>query len=609
MKTIYRASAAFVIAMLVGIHPLRAATITVPPGGDAQAAIATAKPGDRVELTAGATYAPITCPVFPSTTTAYLTIATAASVRAFPPAGTRTDPTFAPALAKVFSLNADPAVVCGPGANHIRFENLEIASTNAGVAFTTYSLVNIGQNASGQDVSTLADLPHDLVFDRVYFHGTPTGNLRRAIAMNAATVTVQESYIADVHEVGADSQALASWNGAGPFTITNNYLEAAGENILFGGADPKISNLIPSDIAITRNTFFKPLRWKVGDQSYAGIHWSIKNLLELKNAQRVRIDGNTFENSWLDGQVGWAILLTPRNQDGTAPWSGVKDVTIQNNVIRHVGGGVQMLGHDDIHPSQTLQNITITNNLWIDINSRLGEPGWFFVSNFGAINLTITHNTIVDHAGGALAAFDNSSQPNVNFVYNDNFATHGLYGFIGSGTGVGGGTFTTYTPGLTFKNNVLAGAFEEGYSAGSYPATTLFPTYAAFNASFQNPTAGNYALVAGSPFKGAASDGTDIGVDMAKLSAIPSPAPAPVPTPVPAPTPTPTPIPTPIPTPSPCVSAPLHVTGVRWPAGTAGSSRLDYKTDFPEASVLVTFGSTVTLKVTDTRGCSATVTK
>ena len=28
------------------------------------------------------------------------------------------------------------------------------------------------------------------------------------------------------------------WNGPGPFLIENNYLEAAGENIMFGGNDP-----------------------------------------------------------------------------------------------------------------------------------------------------------------------------------------------------------------------------------------------------------------------------------------------------------------------------------------------------------------------------------
>lgn len=532
--------------------PTYAATIAVPPGGDLQAALNQAQPGDRIELAAGVTYTGnFVLPV--KVGDASILVTSAASVRLFPAPGVRIDPSYAPALAKIVSPNTSPAMLAPFGSHHFRFENVEITTTYATTAATNYGLVTLGQNLTGLDASTVADLPHDFVFDRVYLHGTPTGNVRRGITMNAASVTVQESYVADIHEVGADSQALAAWNGSGPITITNNYLEAAGENVLFGGADPRIPNAVPSDITVRGNTFFKPLRWKVGDPSYAGIHWSIKNLFELKNAQRVRIEGNLFENSWLDGQVGWAILLTPRNQDGSAPWSVVQDVTIQHNIIRHVGGGVQLLGHDDIHPSLPLKNVTIHNNLWSDINTRLGETGWFMVLNLGVTNLTVTHNTIADHAGGALIAFDGS--PSTNFVYNDNLAPHGLYGFKGSGTSIGGNTFPTYIPGATFLHNVLAGALEESWSyPAAYPATTLFPTYAEFAASFMNAAAGDYTLIAGSALRGAATDGTDIGVDMRLLPGASAPVPLPTPMPIPAPTPTPVPVPTPVPTPAPVPS-------------------------------------------------------
>src|SRR5690606_23447694 len=98
----------------------------------------------------------------------------------------------------------------------------------------------------------------------------------------------------DFMEVGNDSQAIAGWNGPGPFKIVNNYLEGAGENIMFGGATPRIEGLVPADIVIRGNHFHKPLRWRIGDPSYEGIPWSVKNLFELKNARRVVIDGNIF---------------------------------------------------------------------------------------------------------------------------------------------------------------------------------------------------------------------------------------------------------------------------------------------------------------------------
>ena len=36
--------------------------------------------------------------------------------------------------------------------------------------------------------------------------------------------------------------------GTGPYNIINNHLEGASENVMFGGADPDISNLVPADI-------------------------------------------------------------------------------------------------------------------------------------------------------------------------------------------------------------------------------------------------------------------------------------------------------------------------------------------------------------------------
>ena len=38
-----------------------------------------------------------------------------------------------------------------------------------------------------------------------------------------------------------------------------------------------------------------PLSWRIGDPSYAGTEWSVKNLFELKNARRVLVDGNIFQ--------------------------------------------------------------------------------------------------------------------------------------------------------------------------------------------------------------------------------------------------------------------------------------------------------------------------
>ena len=42
----------------------------------------------------------------------------------------------------------------------------------------------------------------------------------------------------------------AGWNGPGPFTIENNYLEGAGENFLLGGSDPAIPDLVSENVVV-----------------------------------------------------------------------------------------------------------------------------------------------------------------------------------------------------------------------------------------------------------------------------------------------------------------------------------------------------------------------
>jgi hypothetical protein len=328
---------------------------------------------------------------------------------------------------------------------------------------------------------------------------------RRGLALNTGEAAVIDSYLADFKEVGADSQAIAVWNGTGPFKIENNYLEGAGENLLFGGVDPSILNLVPSDIEIRGNHVAKPRSWKVGDPSYAGTHWSVKNLLELKNARRVLIEGNLFENNWLDGQVGFAILFTVRNQGGTAPWSAVQDISFTSNTVQHTASGVNILGVDTTWPagSQLTARIWIHNNLFDDVNGPAwgGGDGRLFQVLAGPVDVVIDHNTgmqtgVVIFADGAAA---------MGFVFTNNIAPHNAYGVIGTNHGVGLDTLSAYFPGAVFDRNVLVGG-----SSSLYPVDNFFPgTLGAVG--FVAPTAGDYSLSPSSPYHDQATDGTDIG--------------------------------------------------------------------------------------------------
>ena len=169
-------------------------------------------------------------------------------------------PEFAAHLPKIVSRGPGPALRTAPGAHHYRFIAVEFAPATGTRAIN--SLIELGDGV--RDQASLAAVPHHLIFDRVYAHGGASDHLRRAFALNSGTTAIVNSHVSDCHETLHDAQAIGGWNGPGPFKIVNNYVEASGENVMFGGGDPSIDKLVPSDIEIRGNHFHKPLSWKIG---------------------------------------------------------------------------------------------------------------------------------------------------------------------------------------------------------------------------------------------------------------------------------------------------------------------------------------------------------
>lgn len=493
-------------------------TIAVHEGGDLQAALNTAVPGDTVMLQAGATFiAPPGGFMLPSKPNAAgQWIVVCSSNLAALPAGGRVNPSHASAMAKIVSADVSPAIATAAGANFWRLTGLEVTvaetalpNATAPGAATNYGLIRLGSDAE----TNANNLPTDLAIDRCYVHGLPTKNVRRGIALNSRRTAIIDSYFADFHEIGSDSQAIACWNGPGPFKIVNNRLEGAGENILFGGADSAVPNLVPADIEIRRNYLFKPRSWLPADPGFGGIAWTVKNLFELKNARRVLVEGNVFENNWVSGQNGFAILFTVRNQDGAAPWSTVEDVTLTNNILRHTSSAVNILGRDYMHPSGQARRLKIKNNLFEDISGTPWGGAGRFLQITDTMDVKVENNTIF-HTGNLGMSYINLNTPsNTGFVYRNNIAAHNSYGFIGDGTGTGMGTLNTYFPDALFVGNLLAGG-----PASLYPAGNFFPA-TLDDAGFVNRTGGNYRLAVNSPFKNGGNDGKDPGADIDAINA------------------------------------------------------------------------------------------
>ena len=578
----------------------RAATTYVPAGGDLQAAIDAARPGDTITLQPGALYTGnFRLPVHGGA--AFITIRSAASDAVLPGEGVRISPAHASHLPKLKSPNTSPVIATMPGAAFWRLMFLEVQSTHRGY----YDIMTLGDGSEEQNSAAM--LPHDLVLDRVYVHGDPLHGQKRGVALNSGRTTIINSHVAGIRAIGQDSIAVGGWNGPGPYHIENNYLEAAGEVVLFGGATPGIQGVIPSDIVVRGNTITRPLSWRdpvvptpssvhasmsSGGSLPAGTYgyrvvarrpaydtvavsaasaevtitvpsnsrvqlswnavadateylvygrtpgnatgywivqgttfaetgssmegggapesptmWQVKNLLELKNSRRVRIDHNLFENNWLQAQIGVAILFTPRAEGGRCNWCVVEDVTFEYNVMRHVGAGFNILGIDDYTPSLQTNNIRIRHNVISDFGYNWGGNGYFLMLQGNPRDIIVDHNTIVTPSGGGVVQV--AGPPVSGFVFTNNVARHNAYGFIGAGVAPGMDSIQAFLPNAVIRRNVIAEADPK-----LYPSDNLYPDAAEFQSHFKDYDGGDFSLKPGTDWANAGTDGLDLGAIM-----------------------------------------------------------------------------------------------
>ncbi len=533
-----------------------AATITVPDRSDLQAVLNGAACGDTIKLEAGGSWeGPFTLPN--KGCTSYITITTTGTVPAVPDfigLCYQQGPTllaeqarkatckaamksqYASAkLPKLYTRSTGTAVGTALGADYWRFIGVEIYSANTSTDAPTYTIMRFGfDGPDGTDAKSAADIPDHIFLDRVYLHGNPLGSTRRAILANASNFTLINSFCDDIHEIAQDNQCLMAYNGPGPFRIENNFLEAAGENIMFGGAPPSISGMVPSDIVQTRNYMSKDPTWwadaaRIGF-AFGGKAWLVKNVTECKNCQRNAIHANVMEFSWQMNQNGPLVLMQSLNDGGGCPWCVVKDVSIYNNVIRHGGQAVQ-LGGKVAGQAKMGSNIQIYNNLMYDVSTTYapGAATCFMISSGSSSGpthepfdrLLINHNTCDNSVdGGVFAVFNGVGDFFSNLTITNNFGrapgTEGKPGewydaaIVFSGASGGRAGFDTYAPNSYSVSKNVIGTWA---AQTVWPGSNDFVTPTQWDAIFVSRGTRNYNVAAGNRYKNAATDGTDVGVN------------------------------------------------------------------------------------------------
>ena len=546
--------------------PSPGAVTQISPHSKLQTALDNASCGDTLVLQAGQTYPGFTLPAKNCDANHYITIRSSALGAGLPAEGVRATP----CNAGVASLPGRPDLSCAstsnvlarvaglpqvshiintdPGASYYRLVGLEVADTGAN-----------GSAGGYYDLIMLTSADH-IIVDRCWIHGSPTGEDVKGVAFSGSSyVAVVDSYISDMHSklsgLGADSSAIGSVTGTGPVKIVDNFLEAAGENVLWGGG---ASTANVTDVEMRRNHMFKPFTWWASSPSYFGTAFEVKNLFESKTGIRQLVEGNIFENNWAQAQKGTAILFGPKNQFGGCPECTVHDIIFRYNIVRH---SVNAIGISSVYAttcpgeagngtgkchylSGGVYGLSIHDNLLDDINESTYSPGdccsdgfLFAISTDQPSNwphdIRIEHNTGFP-VGWGVGYVVIRGKPEViaNFSFDNNLMTSGNDGFNemlpgnllpGCGTtnasgmngtlnGCMGNTWTA--AGNVFANSSTA-------KSSKFPGAPLptgnfeepSPDAVGF-VNFNNGNGGDYHLLPTSSQRNASTDGKDPGADV-----------------------------------------------------------------------------------------------
>lgn len=413
--------------------------INVPVGSNLQAAINDAGCGTTLVLEANQSYAAnVTLPK-KDCGDQWITIQSSRAAEL--PEGARVGPAQAQLFARLQStVNAGQVINTAPGAHHYRFIGIQFETRDEGVF--VYDLVRLGASRGYPDApeqTTLESVPHNIVIDRSWVAGRPNQQTQRGVSLNCRDCGITNSHIDNIIASGMDTQAVCAWNTPGPVHIINNYLSATGEIVMLGGSDPANEAMVPSNVEIRRNHLHRPMAWK-------GKGYTIKNGLEIKNGKNVTIDGNLIENNWCcEGQSGPTIVFTVRNQEGSAPYSIITNVSFTNNIVRNSDGAINLLGKDNIQTSQQASALLIRNNVFDQIN------GHFLTMN-GYHDVTIEQNTHLQTSNTMTLSYN----PSLRFVYRNNVTLEKAYGIIGDFGLIGTSGLEKWTPGYVFAGNVIA---------------------------------------------------------------------------------------------------------------------------------------------------------
>jgi hypothetical protein len=385
--------------------------------------------------------------------------------------GTRLDPTLYTNLAKIHTTGSN-AITTADSANSYRFIGVEIGYTDA-VTSATSCLVRIFSVSA-----TRATLPHHIIFDRVYFRGTPRASSKCAVEMNGNYIAVIDSYASEFHTTSPDAQVFAARCADGPFFLRNNYGQGSDEGFLFGGGDCNIDGAVPSDIEVDRSHFHKPTHWLTGAADFwGGTAWSVKNGFECKDCKRLLVRRSLFEGSWIGTQSGTCANLKSSTSGGVVATGSLEELIFEDSICRSTWAGLVFTGKDTSNFDTTTWR---TTRVWVRhilFEGCGGGSADFILQLLGAPNRGVTIERVTAACPVQFRTMTGSTPGvgHLNWRIRDSIfrISAGGLGFRADGQTEGNNTLGTYLPGVSFTANALIGMASgsyTNYSGNSFPA-------------------------------------------------------------------------------------------------------------------------------------------
>lgn len=509
-------------------------------GRQLQAAIDAATDGGIIELNARTSYEGPIILRARSSTRRLLIRTRGYGGSGWPAAGFRVTPSHQNLMANITApmdlssgRNAYGAVHMESGARGFTLEGLHISGTsdrfdrqNSGLIFAR-ALDNPEVNPPG-----------DLTIAHCLVRGHETYGAFNGIRVYGDNLIVKDCHVDRVFCAGADGQVLEIVAGRNHL-VQNCLLEGGAETVIIGGITLPRQNLQPQDIAIKWCTIRQPSWVYRKSPDWIGRDFVVKNLFEVKGGRRITVDGCDFVNYYSEDQIHpWVITL----RRGGSTWMDIRDVTFRNCRMKGTGTVLNTLGHDDLAavaegPDAFGRGLTLDNCLFYDIDSSkrvgAGMPVELFQIQFDDVRIqhcTWWRASDAPTPGWSYKTIESAEGSKVSrgFVFRDNLGMTGVYNARCSAPGNHSpwayhfcSDVVRGTQDWTCTHNVLG----DGVGAmppqnNQFPSTNNhFPSAGTLAADFVDWPNGNFRLKPSSPYKGAASDGKDPGVDMDRLAA------------------------------------------------------------------------------------------